>query len=392
MLFRKKSPAGERPASRRRFSKPALIALAVVLAAGSLVGLRATQAKKEEKKPDAAVVLEFTPSDVATVERRALERAIAFSGSLSPVVQTTVKSKVSGEINRLFIREGESVARGQVLAQIETVDLQSRLDSQEGSLEEARAKLSIADKNRENSQQLLRQKFISQNAFDTSHSTYEASAALVRSAEAQLRIARKAMDDAAVRAPFAGIVARKMVNAGEKVGIDSALFSLVDLGRMEIEAPAPAADIPAVRVGQAASFRVDGFGERIFAGRVERINPTADAGSRSIMLYISVDNNDGALRGGMFAKGDIVLNKSEPSTVIPASAVREEAGQSYVFTIEDGKIGKRAVTLGAADPRGGFVEVRSGLDQGMSIVSARVSGLKPGAAAVIKAPAPVKAA
>jgi membrane fusion protein (multidrug efflux system) len=137
---------------------------------------------------------------------------------------------------------------------------------------------------------------------------------------------------------------------------------------------------------------VDGFGERDFAGRVERINPTADAGSRSIMLYISVDNNDGALRGGMFAKGDIVLNKSVASTVIPASAVRDEAGQSYVFTIEDGKIGKRAVSLGQTDPRGGFVEVRSGVEKGMSIVSARLSGLKPGAPAVIKVPVPVKAA
>ncbi|MGZ5037543.1 MAG: efflux RND transporter periplasmic adaptor subunit [Usitatibacter sp.] len=376
---------------KKRYFKHALVVLAFVLAAGSLVGLRATQAKKEEPKRD-DVVLEFTASDVATAELRELVRTISFSGSLAPVVQTTVKSKVSGEINRLFVREGESVARGQVLAQIETVDLQSRLDAQEGALEEARARLDIAQKNRENSRQLLRQNFISQNAFDTVHSTYEANAASMRSAEAQLRIARKAMDDAAVRAPFTGIVARKMVNAGEKVGIDSPLFALVDLANMEIEAPAPAAEIPSVKPGQAASFRVDGFTGRVFAGRLERINPTADAGSRSIMLYISVQNHDGALRGGMFAKGEIVLDKREPSTVIPASAVRDEAGQSYVFTIEDGKVAKRAVKLGATDPQGGLVEVRSGLEKGIQVVSARVSGLKAGAPAVIKPSPAVKPA
>ncbi len=380
------------PLAQKRFFKPALIALALLLAAGSLVGLRATQAKKEERKPDASVVLEFTPSDVATVELLELARTISFSGSLSPVVQTTVKARVPGNIDRVFVREGESVAVGQMLAQIETADLRSRLDAQEAALEEARARLSIAEKNRENGRQLLRQNFISQNAFDTTHSTYEASAASMRSAEAQLRIARKAMEDAGVRAPFAGIVARKMVNAGEKVGIDSPLFALVDLGSMEIEAPAPAAEIPSVKPGQAASFRVDGFGERVFSGRVERINPTADAGSRSITLYISVANNDGALRGGMFAKGDIVLDKAEASTVIPASAVRDEAGQSYVFTIEDGKIGKRAVKLGATDPRRGLVEVRSGIEKGIAVVSARVSGLKPGAPAVIKAAPAVKPA
>jgi membrane fusion protein (multidrug efflux system) len=392
MFFRRKAPAVDAPAPRRRrFFKPALITLAVVVVAGSLVGLRATQAKKDENKPQVKIVLEFTPADVAIVEIRELVRSIPFSGSLAPLVQTTVKSKVAGEINKLFVREGESVTRGQVLAQIETLDLQSRLDAQDGALEEARAKLSIAEKNRENAQQLLRQKFISQNAFDTMQSTYEASAASVRSADAQLRIARKAMDDAAVRAPFNSIVARKLVNAGEKVGIDSPLFGLVDLANMEIEAPAPAAEIPAVRAGQAASFRVDGFGERVFTGKVERINPTADAGSRSIMLYISVANQDGVLKGGMFAKGDIVLDKSALSTVIPASAVRDEAGQSYVYTIEDGKIGKRAVKLGATDPQRGLVEVQVGLEKGINVVSARVTGLKTGAPAVIKT-APAKAA
>ena len=387
MLFRKKTPAAGPPtATRRPYLKPVLITLAIVAVIGSFVGLRAIQAKQNEKKPDAAVVLEFTPADVAVVELRELSRAIAFSGSLSPVVQTTVKSKVSGEVNRVYVREGESVAQGQLMAQIDTADAQSRVDAQLAALEEARAKLSIAEKNRENSQQLLRQKFISQNAFDTTHSTFEASAALVKSAEAQLRIARKAIEDTAVRAPFGGIVARKMANAGEKVGVDSPLFAVVDLARMEIEAPAPASEIPAVRPGQAASFRVDGFGERVFEGRVERINPTTEQGSRSITLYISVANRDGALKGGMFAKGQIVLDRTSAAVVIPASAVRDEAGQTYVFTIEDGKIAKRAVRVGVTEPQQGLIEVKSGLEEGLNVVSARVTGLKPGAAAVMKVP------
>ena len=294
---------------KNRFLKPALITLAIVLVVATFVGLRATQAKKEEPKAG-AVVLEFTPADVAVVEVRELVRSIAFSGSLAPVVQTTVKSKVSGEVNRVLVREGETVVPGQLMAQIDTSVLQATLDAQVAALEEAKAKLSIAEKNRENNQQLLRQKFISQNAYDTTHSTYEANAAMARSAEAQLRIARKAMEDAAIRAPFAGIVAKKMANAGEKVGIDSPLFALVDLARMEVEAPAPASEIPAVKPGQVARFRVDGFGERTFEGKVERINPTAEPGSRSITLYISVANRDGVLRGGMFAKGQIVLDKT----------------------------------------------------------------------------------
>jgi membrane fusion protein, multidrug efflux system len=384
MFLRKPSPARD-PKPVRRFLKPLLAVVAVVAVTGALAGLRASQAHKDEdRKPDAPVVLEFTTADVAVVEMRSLVRSIAFSGSLAPLVQTTVKSKVPGEVNSVLVREGETVAAGQLLAQIDAADLRARMDAQLATAEEAKAKLSIAAKNRANSMQLLGQKFISQNAFDTSQSTYEAGIASVKSEEAQVRIARKALDDAAVRAPFAGIVARRMAHAGEKVGVDSPLFTLVDLARMEIEAPAPAAEVPSIHVGQPASFRVDGFGERVFEGRVERINPLADAGSRSITLYISVANRDGTLKGGMFAKGQIVLGQTRKAAVVPVGAIREEAGQSYVFTVEGGKIARRAVTVGFSEPQEGLVEVQAGLEQGVNVVSARVTGLKPGAAATIK--------
>jgi RND family efflux transporter MFP subunit len=371
---------------KKLLSKPVLAGVVVILVAGSIVGWRASQAGKQESKKDPAkVVLEFTPADVATVEMKSLVNTIQFAGSLSPVTQTTVKSKVPGDVVRVMVREGQSVSQGQVLAQIDTADLQAKLDAQAAALAESRARLDIAKKNRENNQQLLRQKFISQNAFDTTVSVYEAADANMRSAEAQLRLAQKAIADAEVRAPFSGIVAKKIVNPGEKVGIDSPLFALVDLGNMEIEAPAPASEIPAVRVGQPVTFRVDGFADRSFEGRVERINPVAEQGSRSITLYISVANRDGTLRGGMFAKGTIALEKTAPTTVVPATAIRDEAGQSYVFTIEDGKIGKRAVKVGAAEPQQGLVEVKSGLESGLQVVSARVTGLKPGTPAVLKA-------
>jgi RND family efflux transporter MFP subunit len=363
--------------------KPLIVSIVVVAIIASLVGFRATQAKPEQKK-DGPVTLEFTPADIAVVEVRSLVRSIPFSGSLSPMVQTAVKSKVPGEVTRMLVREGETVKEGQLLAQIDTTDLQARLDAQAAALEEAKAKLKIAEKTRASNQQLLRQNFISQNAYDTTESTHEGAAATVRSQEAQLRIARKALDDAAVRAPIDGVVASRTVHAGEKVGIDQALFTLVDLARMEIEAPAPASEVPSVRVGQAATFNVDGFGERAFEGRVERINPTAQPGSRAITLYISVRNQDGALRGGMFAKGQIVIDRTQPGAVIPATAVREESGQSYVFTIENGKIARRPIKVGATQQLDGLVEVVSGLERGMNVVAARVSGLKAGAPAKMK--------
>ena len=367
-------------------NKPVAIALVAIAIVGSVIGWRATQAHKPDEKKDGPITLEFTPADIAVVEVRSLVRSIPFSGSLAPVVQTAVKSKVPGEVMRVFVREGEAVTAGQLLAQIDTTDLQSRVDAQAAALEEAKARLNIAEKNRANNQALLHQKFISQNAYDTTESTYEATAASMRSQEAQLRIARKALDDAAVRAPITGVVATRSVNPGEKVGVDSALLTLVDLARMEIEAPAPASEVPSVRVGQSAAFKVDGFGERKFEGRVERINPTAQPGSRSIVLYISVTNRDGSLRGGMFAKGQIVLDRPEPATVVPITAIREESGQAFVYILDNGKIARRPVKVGSVQQAEGVVEVLSGLERGMNVVAARVSGLKPGAPARLKIP------
>lgn len=389
MLFKRSHSSNITAGSVRGRSgwvKLTVAGLSAALIVGSLVAWRASSAKKEEKKPDAIVVLEFAPADLTTVENRELSRTLPFSGSLSPVIQSTVKSKVSGEVRQVLAREGERVNQGQILAQIDTADLQARLDAQVAALEEAKAKWSIANKNSESNLKLLKQNFISQNAFDTTHSTLEASAASVRSAEAQVRLARNAMQDAVVRAPINGILAKKMVNSGEKVGPDSPMFTVVDLAKMEIEAPAPAFEIPGVNVGQIATFKVDGFGERVFEGRVERINPITEQGSRSITLYLSVANRDGALKGGMFAKGLIVLAKGQPSTVVPVAAIREDAGQSFVFTLEGGKVAKRIVTLGMREEQAGLVEVKSGLEKGVQVVSARMVGLKAGASALVKSP------
>ena len=142
-----------------------------------------------------------------------------------------------------------------------------------------------------------------------------------------------------------------------------------------------------MNVGQIATFKVDGFGDRVFEGRVERINPVTELGSRSITLYLSVANRDGALKGGMFAKGLLVLAKSQPSNVIPFAAIRDDAGQPFVFTLEGGKITKRTVTLGMREEQAGLVEVKTGLEKGVQVVSARMVGLKSGASAVVKAPA-----
>jgi len=113
--------------------------------------------------------------------------------------------------------------------------------------------------------------------------------------------------------------------------------------------------------------------------KVERINPATDAGTRSIKLYLSVDNSDGALRGGMFAQGELVLDKTAPAPTVPTSAIRSDAGVTYVLVVDNGKLVRRTVTLGLKTDDNSYVEVVDGLSVGTQVLSAKIDTLLPGA-------------
>ena len=151
--------------------------------------------------------------------------------------------------------------------------------------------------------------------------------------------------------PLAGIVAKRHVQIGEKVAFDSPLVTVVDLTEMELQAAVPAVDVPELSIGKAVELTIDGFGDRRFTGRVERINPAAEPGTRAILVYVGIPNADGALRGGMFATGRIALAASAPVPTLPATAMRTEAGQTFVWTVEGGKLVKRGVIDGPARRR-----------------------------------------
>ncbi len=366
------------------------LVLALILAgSGGLLAYRAdsvaaTKSGEETKKPEVAATLEFAPTDVAVVSVKALERTVSVSGSLAPLTQSLVKSTVAGQVRQVMVREGQSVKVGDIVAEIDTADLRARLDAAKADLEERNSRLTIATRNRDTNRALLKQNFISQNAYDQTQSTYQGSDAAVRWAEAQVRLATKAINDAVVRSPIAGVVAKRMVNGGERITPDAPIVNIVDLSRLELEAAIPASDIPGVVIGQSVRFRVDGFGERQFEGKIERINPVAEPGSRAIKLFVAVPNPDYSLKGGMFAEGVVMLAQAAVSPVIPYSAVFEEAGQSYVFTIESGKLAKHAVTVGQKDEVSGLVAVKSGLTEGIPVVRIRMVGLKAGAPAIVK--------
>jgi membrane fusion protein (multidrug efflux system) len=370
----------------------ALGVVAVLAVAGAISGSVALRiAKKEGADAKAPVTLLFSPSDLAVVELKPIARWLPVSGALQPVKQATVKAKVSGDVLFISVREGERVQAGQTLARIDTADLEARLIERVGALESAKAQLAMAEKTRSSNQQLLKQNFISQNAFDNSESTLSVSQGTVKSAEAQVQMARIALKDATVVSPLAGIVAKRHVQQGEKVAFDSPLVTVVDLKEMELQAMVPAADVPELSIGMPVALSIDGFGERRFAGRVERINPATETGTRAILVYVGIPNADSTLRGGMFATGRIALSADKPTPTLPQAAIRTEAGQTYIWAIEGGKLGRRIVTVGRRDDESGVIEIKTALAPDLKILANRFDNLKDGAPAMVRAPTGDKA-
>ena len=366
--------------------------LVVLTLVGGLAGAVALRAAKRasangDDASKAVVALQFAPADLTYVEQSVLARWLPVSGTLQPVRQAVVKAKVAGDVIGLTVREGEAVRAGQKIAHVESADLQSKLVDRMGAVESARAQVALAEKTRTMNVRLLNDKFISQNAFDSTESSYNVARGTLKSAEAQLQLAQNALRDADVIAPLAGIVAKRHVQPGEKVAIEAALVTIVDLRDLEVQALVPALDVPELKLGMPVDLAVDGFGDRRFQGRVERINPSTEPGTRAILVYVSLPNPDAALKSGMFATGRIALAASAPAPTLPLAAVRSEAGQSYVWLIDGGKLARRIVITGRRDETNGRVEIKTTLPAQTPVLASRFDNLKDGAPALVRAPA-----
>lgn len=347
------------------------VALYVVRGAGDAAPAAANPAPQ---------ALEFLPSDLYTVRREPLERTLPLTGTLRPLLEAEVRAKTAGQVLEVTVREGEAVKEGQVLARIDPTELRARVAGREAELAAARSQLALANKTLEQQRALANQGFISKNALLNAESSFEVAQARVGTARAELAVAREALENAVLRAPFAGSVAARLADPGERVAVDAPVLRIVDLTRLALEVNVPAENIGEVRIGQPLTFRVQGFGERRFTGAVERINPTTSEGTRSIPVHVVVRNDDRTLRAGLFVTASLVLERVEDALPIPATAVREEDGRRYVYAIEDETVRRRPVETGIAT-RSGLVEVRNGLQAGDVIVRNNLGQLRDGAAA-----------
>ncbi|MEO7241535.1 MAG: efflux RND transporter periplasmic adaptor subunit, partial [Variovorax sp.] len=338
-----------------RSSKFALALLAVAVLAFAVwrwQGLREGQQKvAATAAAPAEAVVSLAPGDVVVARTQELLRTLPISGTLRAADSAVVKARASGGIGGLSVREGDSVVAGQVLARIESTEYTARLDQVQRQADAAGAQAQVAQRNYDNNRALVAQGFISKSALDTSQSNLDAAKATFRAAQAAVDLARKSLDDTVVRAPIAGQVAQRFVQPGERVNMDARIVEIVDLRRIEVEATLGAADSVMVKVGMRAQLQVEGGGAaggtasgRSVGATVERINPSVQAGSRGVVVYLQLDRSDG-LRQGLFVQGTIAIERQR-ALALPLAAVRIDQPAPYVQAIERGRVVHRSVETG----------------------------------------------
>ena len=359
----------------------------IVVASALMVVSRAKStrtADDKDKKPD--VTLEFTPGEVVRPTLAAMPDRIEFSGPLMAPSTAVVRAKAAGTLLSLTVAEGSRVKAGQVLGSIDLSDLQSRDAERAAMVDAAKARVAEAERLHTSNIDLANQRFISTNALESSRATLEAARAQLKSAQAQWATSSLSIRDAALVAPISGVVGKRNVVPGEKVSAEQELMTVVDLRELELGGVVGTHQVSMLKPGQKLSVRVEGSPTAV-EGRIDRIAPSAEAGTRGIRVVVLLPNPSELFRAGQYASAVVLLDDASQRLTLPVGAVGQASGQDYVWTLEKGALVRRIVITGRRDLANGRVEVTQGLGAEAQVLAARFDTLKEGAPAKIVAKA-----
>jgi RND family efflux transporter MFP subunit len=356
--------------------------LALALTALALVA--AVSCKKPAAKAAAAdETFGAAPVKVFKARRQRITEKITYTGTLEAWTKINITPETGGKIARIDVQEGDRVAQGQLLAELETASIRLQVKQAQAGVAVAEAGYADALRNKERMDRLIKEQAVSEQQREKVQLAYDAAAAQLEQARAGLNLAQHALDVSLMTAPFAGVIASKNAEVGDVInpmmggfgGGAGGVLTLMDFSRVKTVVAVSSEDIGRIRKGQAAILRVSALPGRDFAGVVRIVNLTADPLSKKFGVEAVFDNPEGLLRPGTF--GDVVfeLASHENALVVPQNAILEN---SYVFVVEGGKAVKKTVTLGLQNAA--MIEIIGGLDDGDAVVAEGNYGLEEGAA------------
>ena len=310
------------------------------------------------------------PTDVALARRAAIEEGVPITGTLRPIQTIEVRSRLEGDLTAVYVREGNPVRAGQLLAVFESLDQQGGEQSARADQVAAQGELSTAEWNLEQTRELHRVGAVPERDLRAAQQAVTTARARKAAADARLRSMRLGVRDTRVLAPTSGTVQARHVEPGEHVSRGAQLFTLVRNDALELAAAVPERRASSITVGQRVRFEAGG---KQFEGRVSRFTPTIDPSTRALTVYVQVPNASGALKGGTFASGTIVSRTISGALTVPIPAIRQQAsGESFVYRIAGGVVEQPTVTVGVVNESTGLAQVLTGLADGDRVIVGNV--------------------
>lgn len=362
---------------------PWLVLLALLVAGGIAAYLMRPQPEAIPPETTETAALQLLPSEVLTLAPQELRRTVRLTGTLAPQRTAQLSAQVNGVIETVPVRVGDRVARGDVLVTLDSETLALDLQQTRSNAEATRAQLALAEAQLERAKSLAERGSASASALDQAESSAAQLRASVAALDDQIKSAELRLANARVTAPIAGEIASRAVDPGQFASTGMALLSVVDLDSVELEGNAPIGSASLLAAGQSAELRVDGIIGATYEGRVTRIAPVAASGTRTLPVYVRLENPGHRMRGGMFATAHVIIETAPESLALPETALREGADGTFVLRLKDGVLEAAPVTTERGWD-GRLLRVTNGLAPGDQVIAAPLSTLAPGDAVQVQ--------
>ena len=353
------------------------LALAALAALGLAVGCRRDPDATAEQPTGSVTIL--GPESVVVLDSVTLKSGPAISGTLTAEREARVRAQVAGTVTATYPEQGQRVTQGAVLARIDDQAVRDAYFSARSQVRSAQLAEEVAKRNLERSETLARAGAIADRDLETATWNATNADAQLADAKARLASAEQELQYTTVRAPFAGVVSERSASAGDVVQTGGALYTIIDPASLRFDGTVPAEQVGQLERGASVEFAVSGYPGKVFNGKLDRINPTADPATRQVRVYVSVPNPDQRLVAGLYAEGR-VGTAVRRAVVAPASAVDQRGVTPTVLRIRQGRVEQVTVQLGARDEADDRIELRAGVAAGDTLLLGNAAGVLPGAA------------
>lgn len=355
----------------------------VKLGAGMMLGLglvllarcKGSGSGKDQPLEETAVTI--GSENIVIVDSAKLQSGPVVSGTLEPEREANIKAQITGTVLETLVEPGQRVSAGTLLVRLEASGIREAYVSAQSAVRSAEANLDVARRNLERAERLQSAGAVADRDVEVARSQSTSAEAAVADAKSRLATAERQLANTAIRAPFTGVVSDRPVNSGDVVQTGNSLITVVDPTSMRLEASVPADQLSSVRVGAPVEFTVSGYQGQVFAGTVERVNPTVDPGTGQVRIYVTIPNTRKNLVAGLYAEGRLAT-ESARGLAIPIAALNRLSTKPSVLRVTTGKVEEVPVVTGIRDEVAELVEIRGGLQKGDTVLLSDAQGLAPG--------------